>query len=358
MTEIRIAKPYDMHVHLRSGRMLAAVAHHTARHFYRALVMPNLTPPIRTLADAVLYRNQIMEVVGIDANFEPLMTFKIMPDTRPSAIEEFAPTADVAPYGRCQTCVVAGKVYPKGLTTNAHDGVEDFHALHWVFKAMEERNLVLCMHGEMPGEEVMGRDRERAFLRTLQFFARTYPNLRIVMEHITTAAAVDAILAMPDNVAATITVHHLLLTADDVGGDRMCPHHFCKPIAKDPADRAALREAAMSGCSKFFFGSDSAPHPRAGKERGMDCCAGIFTANMALPQLAEIFDQLGALDRLEGFVRNFGGRFYEIGEPASDPPKRITLVKKPWRVPEELDGVVPFRAGEEISWSVKEGIEN
>lgn len=354
MQELTIPKPYDMHVHLRSGRMLAAVAYYTARHFYRALVMPNLTPPIRTLADAKLYRNQIIDVVGSGANFEPLMTFKILPDTTPDSIVEFAPDAGIGLEGTCQTCVVAGKVYPRGLTTNAHDGVEDFHALHWVFKEMEARNLVLCLHGEMPGKEILGRDRERAFLRTLQFFARTYPSLRIVMEHITTAAAVDAVLAMPDNVAATITVHHLLLTADDVGGDRMCAHHYCKPIAKDPADRSSLREAAMSGCPKFFFGSDSAPHLRENKERGMDCCAGIFTANMALPQLAEIFDEHNALDRLKGFVRDFGSRFYRIGEPAKDPPSQITLIKKPWRVPADIDGVVPFRAGEDISWQVKE----
>ena len=251
--------------------------------------------------------------------------------------------------------MVAGKVYPKNLTTNAQDGVNDFFALRDVLSAMQDHNLVLCLHGEMPGDHIMGRDREQAFLRTLKFLARTYPNLRIVMEHITTAAAVEAILDLPDNVAATITVHHLLLTHDDVGGDRMCPNHYCKPIAKDPTDRAALVQAVISGCPKFFFGSDSAPHPKEGKQRLYDCCAGIFTAPVALGLLADIFEQNNALgERFELFVRNSGMDFYEVSEPLENPPRKLRFIKEPWLVPEEFAGIVPFWTKQTINWKVAE----
>jgi len=343
MNERTILKPWDMHVHLRDGKMLETIAPITARHFARALVMPNLTPPIRTNDDVSRYRRKILAAVGPESSFEPLMTFKILPDTDPRVIG-----------GMGVNGLVAGKAYPKGLTHNAEDGIEDYFALRDVFAAMEEHKLVLCLHGEKPGKNIMGRNREREFLRTLCFLARTFPRLRIVLEHITTAAAVDMVLKLPDTISATITVHHLLLTQDDVGGDRMSPNHYCKPIAKDPADRDALIEAATSGCPKFFFGSDSAPHPREGKARLYDCCAGIFTAPVALPLLAEIFERHHALDRLELFVRDFAIQFYHPPGPAHDPLRKLRLVKQPWTVPEEMGGIVPFYAGKEISWRVAE----
>jgi dihydroorotase len=344
MNEITIRKPYDMHVHLRDGEMLRIVAPITARYFHRALVMPNLKPPVCDANNVGWYRQEIISAAGSGSNFEPLMTFKIMPDTDPRSIASLAKLK----------CLVAGKVYPKGLTTNADDGVEDFFALREVFKAMERHKLVLCLHGEMSGKHIIGRRREEEFLLILRFLARTYPNLRIVLEHITTAAAVEAVLSLSDNVAATITVHHLLLTHDDVGGDRLCPNNFCKPIAKDPKDRAALIQAAISGCPKFFFGSDSAPHPKEGKQRLYDCCAGIFTAPVAVPLLAEIFEQHGALheDRLELFLCDFAMAFYRLPGETGDSPPLLRLVREPWRVPAEIDGIVPFWANQEISWQV------
>ena len=344
MTEITIAKPYDMHVHLREGAVLRTVAKYTAEDFYRALVMPNLTRPIRTAEDVVRYKQEIMAAVGPERNFEPLMTFKIFPDTDPHTIKALA------------GCATAGKIYPKGLTHNAHDGVDDFFALRKVYHAMEEHDLVLCLHGEMPGKNIKGRQREQKFLPILEFLVSTYPNLRIVLEHITTKAAVETVVRLPPTVAATITVHHLLLTADDVGGDRLCPNNFCKPIAKDPQDRAMLIQAAISGCPKFFFGSDSAPHLQEGKQRLYDCCAGIFTAPVALPLLAEIFERENALDRLELFVREFGRRFYRVAEPVANPPAKLRLTKETWTVPSDIGGVVPFWIGTPITWKVTQEI--
>lgn len=307
--------------------------------------MPNLTPPIRTPDDVSQYRQRILAAVGPESAFVPLMTFKILPDTDPHSVPELAQQKDL----------VAGKVYPKGLTHNAEDGVEDYFALRDVFAALQDSQLVLCLHGENPGKHIVGRNREHAFLRTLCFIVRTFPRLRIVLEHITTAAAVDMVLMLPDTVAATITVPHLLLTHDDVGGDRMCPNHYCKPIAKDPADRDALIEAATSGCPRFFFGSDSAPHPRKDKARLYDCCAGIFTAPVALPLLAEIFERHNALSRLESFARDFAIQFYHPPGLAHDSSRKLRLVKQPWTVPEEIGGIVPFYAGKEISWRVAGG---
>ncbi|OGY32709.1 MAG: hypothetical protein A3C02_03675 [Candidatus Andersenbacteria bacterium RIFCSPHIGHO2_02_FULL_45_11] len=274
------------------------------------------------------------------------MTFKILPDTSPAMLPELK-----------QRGAIAGKVYPKNVTTNADDGVEDFFALSPVFHAMEELGIALCFHGEMPGKHIEGMNREREFLRTLRFVAKTFPKLRIVMEHITTAAAVDAVLDLPDTVAATITVHHLMLTHDDVGADRMQPHHFCKPVAQWKADRDVLIQAAISGCPKFFFGSDSAPHLKEKKECS-DCCAGVFTAPVALPLLAAIFDTFYALDRLQKFVYDSAKAFYRIDEfwtlPAGLQQPKMQLSKEPWTVPTEINGVVPFMAGETLDWSAKQ----
>lgn len=338
---LTIPKPLDMHVHLREGDLLRMTVPRTARYFSKALIMPNLTLPIRTAKDVSLYRQEIMVAASPSSDFEPLMTFKILPDTDPSTLK-----------GLKGAGAVAGKVYPKGLTTNAEDGVEDYFALHPVFTEMQKLGLVLCLHGEKPGKNIDGLNREHAFLRTLFYLARTFPKLRIVLEHITTAAAVDAVLHLPDTVAATITVHHLLLTHDDVGGDHMQPHHYCKPVAKFASDRDALVEAAVSGCPKFFFGSDSAPHLRGRKECS-ECCAGIFTAPIALPLLASVFKQNGALDRLRMFAHDAALRFYGLYE--KPPPHAVTIMLKdePIRVPEEIGGVVPFCAGQWLAWSVE-----
>lgn len=340
--EITLPKPYDMHVHFRQGALLRAVAPWTARFFAAAVVMPNTEPPVLTAHDVVSYRQQIFDAIGPLTGFQTLMTFKIRPDTDYHSVASFKAVG-----------AVAGKVYPRELTTNSGDGVEDYFALRNVFAAMQDLELVLCLHGEKPGIALEGLQREAAFLRTLFLLAKTFPRLRIVLEHITTAAAVDAILALPATVAATITVHHLILTHDDVGGDRMSPHHYCKPVAKSTADREALVEAATSGCPQFFFGSDSAPHLREHKECG-SCCAGIFTAPVALPLLAQTFAARHALDRLSLFVHDSAKCFYRLGRLLWLDPTTITLVDTAMSVPHDIEGIVPFCAGQSISWSVRE----
>lgn len=305
--------------------------------------MPNLTPPICSVEDVLAYRERIIKAAGPSqaSNFEPLMTVMVLPDTDLGLIAKLA----------ALDCLVSGKLYPEGLTINAQDSVRDFFALGPVFQAMQKQGLVLCLHGEMPGSHIMGRDHEQAFLRSLHFIARTYPDLRIVLEHITTDAAVQAVLDLP-NVAATITVHHLMLTIDDVGGDKMCPNNYCKPIAKDPHDRDVLIQAAISGCPKFFLGSDSAPHQKEGKERLYDCCAGIFSAPVALALLTQLFYHHYALGRLQAFVSKFGPEFYDLPKLALDDKKEVTIINESQTVPDDYNGIVPFGAGDTIDWSV------
>jgi dihydroorotase len=355
-TTLQIRRPDDFHVHLRQGEMLRAVLPATALVFGRALVMPNTLPPILTGNDARLYERVIREAaLQIGAtSFEPLMTIKLVASTTPETI------ADAKAKG-----VVAGKLYPAGVTTNADDGVRvsanythlassismDTHP--HLFKAMEEADMVLCLHGEMPDAFCM--DRERNFLGVVSKLAHDYPRLRIVFEHITTEAAVTEVKRLPDTVAATITPHHLILTLDDVVGDKLAPHHFCKPIAKTPYDRKALIDAALSGNPKFFLGTDSAPHARNQKECASGC-AGIFCAPVAMEVLAEVFEGHGALERLEAFTSEFGARFY--GLPLND--SHVSLVRQgntPYRVPEYVDcgrdeqgAVAPLLGGGTLRW--------
>lgn len=334
---LTIPKPLDMHVHFRQEPMTSQIVPYTACDFSRALVMPNTKPAIQTPHQVVGYRQMIMASVPEETSFLPLMTFEIRPDTDPALI---------APLQLAG--VVAGKGYPKGMTTNAEHGIEDYFALFRVLAEMQRLDMVSCWHGEKPGSGIDGLKREEAFLQTLWYIVRTFPRLRIVLEHITTAAAVQAVLEMPETVAATITVHHLLLTHDDVGGDRMRPHHYCKPVAKFAADRDAVRMAALSGCPKFFFGSDSAPHLTYTKECG-EPCAGIFTAPVALPLLAQIFEQYHALDRLQRFVHDNAVAFYRL----SPSVPTLTLAKSSFEVPPEIAGAVPFFAGQRIDWCVE-----
>lgn len=334
---ITIPKPLDMHVHFRQYQMLERIVPYTACGFAKALVMPNIRPAVQLPHQIVAYRSMIIAAIPEGTNFEPLLTFEIRPDTDPALV---APLQQVG--------VVAGKVYPKGVTTNAEHGVEDYFALHVVLSEMERLNMVLCLHGEKPGAGIDGLKREEAFLQTLWYIVRTFPRLRIVLEHITTMAAIQAVLQMPETVAATITVHHLFLTHDDVGGDRMRPHNYCKPVAKFQADRDVLIEAAVSGCPKFFFGSDSAPHLTNAKECS-EPCAGIFTAPVALALLAEVFERHNALDRLQRFVHDNAAAFYQL----SPSPSTLTLVKVPFEVPPKIAGVVPFFAGERLNWCVE-----
>lgn len=327
-----MAAPLDAHCHLRDGKMLGLVVHYTAQQFPRAVVMPNTNPPILTGEDVWRYRREIKNCY---AEFEPLMTFQITDKTTPEIV---AVTKNAG--------AIAGKVYPQGVTTNSHNGVTDFDALAPVLQEMQRQNMLLLLHGEDPDPKTFCLDREKEFLLTLHDLAEGFPELKIVLEHITTAGAVDAVMNYP-NVAATITAHHLVLTLNDVVGGLISPHNFCKPLAKRPEDRKALLNAATSGNPKFFGGTDSAPHLKSNKECSHGC-AGCFTAPVALQLYAQVFEEQNALDRLEGFASKFGANFY--GLPQSQ--KTIELIKEDWEVPPECCGIVPFMACKVLRWRV------
>lgn len=332
ITQLKIRRPDDFHVHLREGAMLESVAPHTANVFGRALVMPNLKNPIRHGGQARDYRDQIRRLTT--ERFEPIMTVKLTQDTRPITIE-----------GLAAGHVAAVKLYPEGVTTNSEDGVRDVTQLGDVFKAMSNYGIVLCVHAEQPG--VFSMEREIHYLRVVADIVQKNPKLKVVIEHATTAETLAFVKEAGPNVAATITVHHLLITLDDVLGDKLNPHNFCKPIAKRPEDRAALVAAALSGHPKFFLGTDSAPHSKETKECEAGC-AGCFTAPIAIPLLADLFDRHNALANLELFTSTNGAAFYNLG-PNSD---FITLERVESRIPRTYGPVVPFKAGEALAWRV------
>lgn len=333
MKTLQLPLPDDFHVHLRQGTLLENYAKTVAREFGRVLVMPNTVPPIADAERIAEYSRQIRSAAP---SLELLMTFKL--NARMSA-------EDLAQMQRAGA--VAGKYYPAGVTTNSEDGVSDFESIFPVAAEMEKLGIVLCVHGEEPAAFCL--DREKIFIDRVRILAEKFPRLRIVFEHLSTKAAVDAVLNMPENVAATITVHHLLHTLDDIVGASLSPHHFCKPLPKRPEDREALRAAAFSGNPKFFFGSDSAPHAKEKKE----CCcgaAGVYSAPVALPALIQIFEEAGHLDRLADFVGGFGADFYRIPRPQ----KKAVYVEEPWTVPESVDGAVPLFAGKTLKWKKRE----
>lgn len=337
LKKLIIRKPDDFHCHLRCGYMLDRVLPFTASVFGRAIIMPNTNQPILTDEDVLEYRKKILQSRKI-YNFTPLMTIQITDSTTEEIVEKAH-----------QAGAVAGKVYPIGVTTNSGNGVKDFGKLSNVFKKMQEIGMALLLHGEKP--DVFCLNREKEFLNILIEINKKFPELKIVMEHITTRLAVETVKSLK-NVAATITAHHLVLTLDDVVGNLLSPHNFCKPIAKYPKDRAALLEAATSGNPEFFFGSDSAPHWKEDKECSGGC-AGIFSAPVAIPLLAEIFEKKDCLNKLENFVSTFGAVFYDL--PLNK--EKITLVKKNWIVPEkygtESADIIPFMAGKKLSWQVE-----
>lgn len=333
ITQFKIRRPDDFHVHLREGAMLETVLPHTAKTFARALVMPNLKNAVRIGVNARHYEEQIRRLSeGID--FEPLMTIKLTQDTDHRMITAAASSQ-----------VVAVKLYPEGVTTNSEDGVRDIAKLGDTFKAMADSRMVLCIHAETPG--VFSMEREIHFLRNIADIVSKHPTLRVVIEHATMAETIDFVKQAGPNVAATLTVHHLLITLDDVVGDKLNPHNFCKPIAKRPEDRAALVAAALSGNSKFFLGTDSAPHSKETKECGAGC-AGCFTAPIAMPLLAELFDKNNALGNLELFTSTNGANFYKL-RPNSG---MITMERAEWEIPATYGGVVPFMAGQKLLWRV------
>lgn len=326
-----LRRPDDFHVHLRQDADLGAYAREAGRVFARVLVMPNLVPPIVDAADVAKYRSDILEAAP---GLEPLMAFKLLPRHAPSQLAALKASG-----------AVAGKVYPEGVTTNSEDGITDLRQIWPLMTTLEEHGLVVCCHGEKPG--VFSLDREERFLDEFSETATRYPGVRLVLEHVSTAAAVSRVRELGPNVAATITLHHLEITLDDVIGGNLKPHLFCKPIAKRPFDRDALREAAFSGDPKFFFGSDSAPHHKGKKECAAGC-AGVYSMPVALEGLVDVFDRAGCLDRLEGFCSGFGADFY--GLPRNE--GTVTLERESWTVPDIVDGVVPYRAGERTPWRV------
>ena len=340
MQTLTIKRPDDWHLHLRDGDHLRAVLRDTVARFGRAIVMPNLRPPVATTSLALAYRERIMAALPPNARFQPLMTLYLTDRMQASEVER----------ARSSGFIHAVKYYPAGATTNSDSGATDLARLTPVFEAMVEHGMPLLVHGEVTDPTVDIFDRERVFIeRVLEPLCVRYPRLKFVLEHITTREAVDFIIAAPPTVAATITAHHLLLNRNAlfVGGVR--PHHYCLPVVKRELHRRALVAAATSGNPKFFLGTDSAPHARHTKEAGCGC-AGIYTAHAGIELYAEVFDQAGALDRLENFASRYGADFY--GLPYND--GQITLQKSDMSVPEELafgaDTLVPFRAGERVGW--------
>ena len=339
-----MTRPDDWHLHLRDGEMLASVLPDTARRFARAIVMPNLTPPVTTVDQARAYRDRIVRAVPPGMAFEPLMTLYLTDNTPPSEI------ARVKDSG----CVHALKYYPAGATTNSHSGVTDLKHIHAVLAAMEQHDVPLLLHGEVTDTSIDVFDREAVFIdRHLGPLVTSFPGLRMVLEHITTSAGTGFVSAAGDNIAGTLTAHHLLLNRNAMFAGGLQPHHYCLPVLKREAHRQALVAAATGGSPKFFLGTDSAPHPRHAKESACGC-AGMYTAHAAIELYAEAFEAAGALDRLEAFASFNGPDFYRL------PRNRDTVVleRSAWPVPEAIgsgrDAVVPFRAGKPVEWQLVE----
>lgn len=330
-----------MHCHFRSDARLGVVLPLTARHFGRAIAMPNTRPrAVLTGEDVVWYRRLIQDVLDDRhiRGFEPLMTIEIRDSTTPDMVR-----------GAHAAGAVAGKVYPVALTTNSDHGLKDFRNadIRATFEAMQDVGMLLLLHGEIDHGRTLVTEREQAFLPMLHWLAEQFPGLKIVLEHISTARAVEAVSRLGNNVAATITGHHLCLTLNDVIGDGLRPHNGCMPTPKGFDDLDALVAAAMSGNPKFFLGSDSAPHMRENKECARGAC-GVFTAPVLLPVLAEIFEDADKLDMLEAFTSKFGAAFYGL-EPNEG---AVRLVRESWEVPGDYFGIVPFRAGETLQWRI------
>ena len=337
---ITLTRPDDWHLHLRDGALLAAVLPDTARRFARAIVMPNLKPPVTTAALARAYRERILAALPAGMAFEPLMTLYLTEATTPQDIAEASASGFVH----------AVKYYPAGATTNAASGVTDLRRCYAVFEAMQKHRLPLLMHGEVTDPDVDVFDREPVFVeRHLTTLRRDFPALRMVLEHITTREAAQFVRDAPAHVGATITPQHLLMNRNAIFAGGLRPHAYCLPVLKRESHRQALIEVATSGDPSFFLGTDSAPHPRHAKESGCGC-AGIYSAHAAIELYAEAFEAARALDKLEAFASFHGADFYGLPRNAGT----ITLRREPWTVPEDVDfgGTpgVPMRAGETIAW--------
>ncbi len=337
---LTITRPDDWHLHLRDGAAMASVVRASARQFARAIVMPNLKPPVVTVAQARAYRRRILDALPRGAAFEPLMTLYLTDATRPEEIEKAAASGFVR----------AVKYYPAGATTNSASGVTDIRKCDAALAAMQARGMPLLVHGEVTDAQVDVFDREPVFIeRVAAPLVARFPGLKVVMEHITTQAAAAFVERAPASVAATITAHHLLMNRNAIFAGGIRPHHYCLPVLKGETHRRALLRAATSGNPKYFLGTDSAPHTRAAKECACGA-GGIYTAHAALELYAEAFDAAGALDRLEAFASHFGADFYGLPRNTGT----VKLEKRAWKVPKELEfgdeTLVPMRAGESVGW--------
>lgn len=330
---ITLNSPLDMHLHLRDDEMLKVVAPLSAKTFAGGIIMPNLVPPVTTLKALKEYKQRILDTID-DENFDPLMTLFFKNDYSYEFLKE------------AKEYIGAIKLYPSGITTNSQGGVSslDIASLKETFEAMSELEIPLCVHGETNGFVM---DRETEFGDVYESFATHFPKLKIIMEHITTKHSVS-LLEKYDNLYATITLHHLYITLDDVAGGMLNPHLFCKPIAKRPEDKEALLKAALSAHPKVMFGSDSAPHPTHKKEC-CGCAAGVFTAPIALQALTQLFEEHNALDNLQAFVSDNAQRIYNY-KPLE---KKVTLEKISYLVPQTYGNITPMFASEELKWSVK-----
>ncbi|HET7587800.1 MAG TPA: dihydroorotase [Gammaproteobacteria bacterium] len=340
--EITLPRSDDFHLHLRDGAAMADIVGHSARQFGRVIVMPNLKPPVRTVADALAYRERILAALPEGAGFNPLMALYLTETTTPD---------DIARAGD-EAAIIGVKLYPAGATTNADAGVADLARVRSVLEAMQRHDLPLLIHGEVTDPDVDVFDREAVFVdRVLGPLRRDFPALRIVLEHVTTRHAVDYVRASKDHLAATITPQHLLYNRNALFAGGLRPHYYCLPVLKLESDRQALVEAATGDDPRFFLGTDSAPHAQGAKESACGC-AGIFSAHAALELYAEAFERAGALDRLAEFASQRGADFYRLPRNTGS----VRLVKTDWRVPDAYpfgeDRVVPLGAGETINWKL------
>jgi dihydroorotase len=343
MKKLTLTRPDDWHLHVRSGALLKAVLPHTARQFARAIIMPNLKPPVTTVDRALAYRREILAAIPAGLDFIPLMTLYLTASTSRDEIRKAAASEHVHAF----------KLYPAGATTNSDAGVADIEAAYPSFEEMEKRDIPLLVHGEVTDESCDIFDRERVFLETrLTRIVARFPALRIVVEHVTTAEAVDFVTSQGPNVAATITPQHLLYNRNAILAGGIRPHYYCLPVLKREQHREALVRAATSGNPKFFLGTDSAPHLTSLKENACGC-AGCFSAPVALELYAEAFEQAGALDKLEGFASFYGADFYRLPRNRDN----ITLEKSIWQVPGDYkDGdtaITPLKAGEQLTWKLQ-----
>lgn len=342
MTTLTITRPDDWHVHLRDGAVLKDTVRDISRYMNRAIIMPNLVPPATCTDTALAYRDRIM-AAGPQGNFDPLMVLYLTDNTTPDEVRKAKATG----------LIYAAKLYPAGATTNSASGVTDVRNIYPVLEAMQEVGMLLLLHGEVTDSEIDIFDREKAYIDTiLKQVVKDFPGLKIVLEHITTRDAAEFVAGASDNVAATITAHHLLFNRNHMLAGGIRPHFYCLPILKRNTHQQALIDAATSGSNKFFLGTDSAPHAQHAKESSCGC-AGAYTAHAAIELYAEAFEEAGALDKLEAFASFNGPDFYGLPRNSDT----ITLVKESWDVPASYplgdSQVVPIRAGEQIHWKVK-----